>query len=383
MNSSKVIYKKKIDSAHIMPSKTITGKLSNLTTAKQKALDFEYNNLQSFLQKFKEAQEFGDEEYFLENDKTKLYSANKQQALRFYKKKKLKAYPLSIRNDLLKIERTGNKISKYWVRLPVSKKRGGIWCAFKTYTEIPKDVKLCESKLVKKKGNYYLHITIKKDVTLTSFNNILAIDLGEKHIATTVLQGKNISMNPKFYGKKVRRIRRHYAWLRKRLGNKKLLKEIKRIGHTEKRKVNDILHKISRDIVQQAEENNACIVLGDLKGIRKSAKGKGKRFNRIVANMPYHKLTQYIQYKAEWKGIQVKQISERNTSKTCHKCGQKGNRKTQGLFVCDCGLQYNADLNGALNIAKRFEDYTFSNGVVSEPTQNQSQTLETPQLVEG
>ena len=364
-----------------MSSKTIAGKLSDLTTAKQNALDFEYNNLQSFLQNLKVAQEFGDEEYFLEKDKTELYSANKQQALRFYKTKKMKEYPLSIRSDLLKIERTGNKISKYWVRLPVSKKRGGIWCAFKTYAEIPKDVKLCESKLVKKKGNYYLHITIKKDITLTSFNNVLAVDLGEKHIATTVLHGKTVSMNPKFYGKKVRGIRRHYAWLRKRLGNKKLLKEIKRIEHTEQRKVNDILHKISKHIVQQAEENNACIVLGDLKGIRKSAKGKGKRFNRIVSNMPFNKLTQYIQYKAEWKGITVKQISEKNTSKTCHKCGQIGNRKTQGLFVCNCGLQYNADLNGALNISKRFSGYMLENGVVSEPTQNQSLTLEATQLV--
>ena len=364
-----------------MAIKIITGKLSNLTTAKQNALDFEYNNLQSFLQNYKNAQEFGDVEYFLEKDKTKLYSATKQQALRFYKIKKIKEYPLDIRNDLLKIKRTDNKISKYWVRLPVSKKRGGIWCAFKTYTEIPKDVKLCGSKLVKNKGKYFLHITIKKDIILNSFDNILAVDLGEKHIATTVLQGKNVSMNPKFYGKKVRGLRRHYAWLRKRLGNKKLLKEIKRIEHTEQRKVNDILHKISKDIVQQAEENNACIVLGNLKGIRKSAKGKGRRMNRIVTNMPYHKLTQYILYKAEWKGIQVKQISEKDTSKTCHKCGQIGNRRTQGLFVCDCGLHYNADLNGALNIGKRFSDYMLENGAVSEPAQNHASSVEATQLV--
>jgi putative transposase len=362
-----------------MPTKIITGKLTNLTTAKQDALDFEYNNLQSFLQKFKNAQEFGDEEYFLKKDTTKLYSANKQQALRFYKKKKMKKYPLSIRNDLLKIEGANNKISRYWVRLPAIKKRGGVWCAFKTHAEIPKDVKLCESKLIKKKGNYYLHITIKKDVKLNSFDNILAIDLGEKHIATTVLKGKNISMNPRFYGKKVRGIRRHYAWLRKRLGEKKLLQVIKRIGHTEKRKVNDILHKISKDIVDQAEENNACIVLGNLKGIRKSA--KGKRMNRIVANMPYHKLTQYIKYKAEWKGIRVKQISEKDTSKTCHKCEQIGNRKTQGLFVCECGLQYNADLNGALNIAKRFSEQCFENGAMSELAQNHASSVEATQLV--
>lgn len=93
--------------------------------------------------------------------------------------------------------------------------------------------------------------------------------------------------------------------------------------------------------------------------------------------MPYRKLTQYIKYKAEWKGIQVKQISEKNTSKTCHNCGEKGNRKTQGLFVCEnCGLEYNADLNGALNISKRFSDYMLENGVVSEPAQNSALSRE-------
>lgn len=349
-----------------MATKIIAGKLANLTTLKRKALDFEYDNLQLLMQ---------DKPY-------RLHSANKQQALRFYKKKKMREYPLSIRNDLLKIERKDNKISEYWVRLPVCQKYGGIWCAFKTHTEIPKDVKICESKLVKKKGNYFLHITIKKNIMLNSFENILAVDLGEKHIATTVLQGKGVSMNPKFYGKKVRGIRRHYAWLRKRLGEKKLLKVIKRIKDTEKRKVNDILHKISKDIVEQAEQNNACIVLGDLKSIRESAKGKGRRFNRIVSNMPYYKLTQYIKYKATWKGIQVKQVSEKNTSKTCHKCGETGKRKTQGLFVCDCGLEYNADLNGALNIGKRFSNYMLENGVVSEPTQNYALSMEATQFIE-
>ncbi len=53
-----------------------------------------------------------------------------------------------------------------------------------------------------------------------------------------------------------------------------MLKEIKRIKHTEERKVNDVLHKISRAIVNEAREKNAVIVLGNLKGIRKSAKGK-------------------------------------------------------------------------------------------------------------
>lgn len=43
----------------------------------------------------------------------------------------------------------------------------------------------------------------------------------------------------------------------------------KKIGRKERRVVDDLLHKISREIVNRAKEENAIIVLGDLKGIRK------------------------------------------------------------------------------------------------------------------
>ncbi len=342
-----------------MAKKTIVGKLVSLTAHKKECLDSEYSNLQLLMRGLP----------------AKLHSANKQQALRFYKKKQPKEYPLSIRNDLLKIKESNNKLSRFWVKIPVAKQRGGIWLAFKTYAWPSNDAKLCESKIVKKNGNYFLHLVIKKDIALNSFENILAIDLGEKHIATTVLKRNNAFVNPKFYGKKVRGIRRHYAWLRKRLGNKRLLNKIKSVGQTEKRKVNAILHKISKDIVEEAKQNNACIVLGNLKGIRNNAKRKGKRFNRIISNMPFNKLTQYIQYKAEWQGIPTFQISERDTSKTCHKCKSIGKRKTQGLFVCDCGLEYNADLNAVKNIADRFSEQRFEDGAIVNLPKTETVTM--------
>jgi len=79
--------------------------------------------------------------------------------------------------------------------------------------------------------------------------------------------------------------------------------------------------------------------------------------------MPYYRLTQYIKYKAEWEGIPVLAIPEFNTSKTCHRCGEKGKRVSQGIFKCpNCGLEYNADLNGAINIAKLSLGYMLRGG---------------------
>ena len=76
--------------------------------------------------------------------------------------------------------------------------------------------------------------------------------------------------------------------------------------------------------------------------------------------MPFFKLTQMIQYKAQQKGLQVFKIKEYNTSKICHKCGKLGKRKKQNSFSCKhCGLKYNADLNGARNILNRAREQDF------------------------
>src|SRR6516162_4452572 len=73
-------------------------------------------------------------------------------ANRFYKViKKGKKYPLSIRNDLIKIEHKPSTVPEYWVRIPVKSVKGGLWIGLiKPYEPIPTDAKICESKLYKK-----------------------------------------------------------------------------------------------------------------------------------------------------------------------------------------------------------------------------------------
>jgi len=200
-----------------------------------------------------------------------------------------------------------------------------------------------------------------------SYSSVLAVDLGHKHPAVSVILNGKVT-SPRFYGEAIG-VRRHYYWLRRKLGNKKLLKVIKRIGQKENGKVNDILHNISKDIVDMAKGYDAIIVIGKLKGIRKSARGKGRKFNRIVNNIPFYKLTQYITYKAHWEGIRVYQVPERYTSKLCHKCGKEGKRPRQASFYCKdekCdrfNKEYPADLNGAVNIGKLSVGYILADRV--------------------
>lgn len=340
---------------------TIQCGVVKLSKFKQNILDREYNNVQDAIQLHSNGLEFLP---IFKN--LKLYSANKQQATRYFKKYKPKKYPISLRNDLINLK----KAKSFWfLKIPVHGVRGGIRIPIKPHKEFPDEFKLCESKVIKKNDKYIIMLTIEFDTPkLRRCSSVLAVDLGERFTATAVLlQDRNV-MKAQFFGKEIRGIRRHYAWLRKRLQERGLTKVVKRIGRKEECCVNNILHNISKEIVSLADSANSCIVLGDLKGIGKSA--KGKRFKRIVSNMPFYKLTQMIQYKAQVLGIPVIQINEAYTSKTCHICGEVGKRRTQGLFVCKSCGKYNADLNGAINIGKRLTSYMLVSGAFCEQAHN-------------
>ena len=166
----------KLQAPHLV-RKTIRCGIVHLTRIKRALLQQEYENLQHFLQT---GTDLG------------LYSAHKQQAQRFYKRiKRDKEYPLSIRKDLLKLERKPTKIATYWARIPVKWRRGGVWVAIKPHMAFPNEFEWCESKLIRRKGRFFLHVTIQKKVTLKLPVNpsnlaIIACDIGEANPITSV-----------------------------------------------------------------------------------------------------------------------------------------------------------------------------------------------------
>jgi putative transposase len=216
------------------------------------------------------------------------------------------------------------------------------------------ECEVCDSQLIKRGKDYYIHIVVTRDApipTIPSHAPVLAVDLGERVIATSVTLVDGSITSPDFHGRNVRSIRRHYAWLRKRLGRCKLLRVIKRVGRTEHRKVDARLHVIAASLVERARGMGAVIALGDLSGIRKGS--RGRRMNRIVNAMPFYRLSHFIEYKAAWAGVPVIKVGEEYSSRECHICKQDGRRPSQGRFVCPSCGEYNADLNSAVNIGNR------------------------------
>ena len=286
-----------------------------------------------------------------------------------------------IRKDLMDIRRTNNKLATYWARIPVHGVRGGVKVALAHQPFNFEEWEICGSKLVRTKdGEFHLYVTVKKDVEpKKEYASIIAIDIGARWVAVSVARHRS---KPKFYGKRVRELRGKYFWLRRKLGREKKLRAIKKVGHKERRLVNDELHKIAKDIVDEAEKHNAIIAIGDLKGVRKNSKGKGRKANRKVNSMPSHKLKEYIRYKALERGILVIEVPEYNTSKQCSRCGSmRTERHSQGVFICsDCGYQVNADVNGAKNILKRAVGYMLMVGAsVTKPEGGRMFFMHTPQ----
>jgi len=357
-----------------------------LTRVKRELLIREYENLQRFLR--------GD-------SSVKLYSANRQQAKRFYKRIKLdREYPLSIRKDLIKVECRDTKIAKYWARIPVAGRRGGVWVAIKPHQDVSDGVKICESKLIRRGGEFYLYLTIQKEIDFLKVETsdcvlyvppnfaidertvVISIDIGEANpIASVELWGFGTRRkNVRFLGKEIRAIRAHYNHVRKQVGRKKIkhaVRWIKCLGNKESRRVADVLHKATKIIVNRAIElkklgYKPIIVFGNLRGVRKPrVKGKMRcrKNNRKVHTMPSYKIKHMLLYKALWAEVPVAAINEKYTSRQCWRCGSINTVVRKRLFKCkDCGLEYNRDLNGSVNIGSRLLGYMLgSRAAVNQP----------------
>jgi len=77
---------------------------------------------------------------------------------------------------------------------------------------------------------------------------------------------------------------------------------------------------------------------------------------RYDTHIPNGRRIQYIIEECAERGVKAELVPETWTSKRCHRCGSFETRRTgQSLFWCyDCGLQYNADWNSAINIGSVF-----------------------------
>lgn len=137
-------------------------------------------------------------------------------------------------------------------------------------------------------------------------------------------------------------------------GRNKKLQALNKFKNAERNWVQNYNHYISKKIIDFAIKNKAKhINLEQLKGFGES----GNKF--LTRNWSYYQLQEFIIYKANKYGIDVRFVNPAYTSQVCSCCGhyEEGQRISQSDFVCknpkckNFGKHINADFNAARNIA--------------------------------
>ena len=128
---------------------------------------------------------------------------------------------------------------------------------------------------------------------------------------------------------------------------------------------------VAKEIIGHLQPGDT-IVLEDLTNIRDRCGAKGKvhkKHRRKVGRWSFKRLEQMIKYYAQLEGVYVEAVDPKYTSQVCSRCGiiSKKNRKSRSFYTCSCGLNLNADLNAARNIANKWCE---ANGGASGPPVN-------------
>ena len=221
-----------------------------------------------------------------------------------------------------------------------------------------------EAELVRKGKVWFFNLVLDfPDVEIKKEGKIFSVDVGENNLATT-------SNGTIHGGGKLRHKRDVFLARRAKLqsnGSRSAKRCLQRVSGRERRHVKETNHIISKQIVMEAVESRAkIIVLEDLTNIRKRIKGN-KRMRSRLHRWAWHELQQFVEYKAEAKGISVKYVNPAYTSQTCSKCDSLGSRHKH-LFKCsNCGSYQHSDCNAAINLLKLGESVVSSTALVNVP----------------
>jgi len=213
---------------------------------------------------------------------------------------------------------------------------------------------------------YLLIIWENEIINKVTGDNVMAIDLGLDNLATCVFKdnpqciifsGKHIKSKNAYYNKEIARLT---SIVMKQCKNSKHFRRTKQIIKLQTKRNNyikDQIHKISKNIVELALTMDCnTIVIGDFSGIKQENHAKS------FVQIPQQELVKKIKYKAELVGLKVIMVNESYTSgcsaidlEEINKANyNKSRRITRGLFKTNNGMLINADVNGALNILRKY-----------------------------
>ncbi|MBC8015081.1 MAG: IS200/IS605 family element transposase accessory protein TnpB [Sporomusaceae bacterium] len=207
--------------------------------------------------------------------------------------------------------------------------------------------KLGTLRITKKLGKYIAQIAVDIEPIESTGTVAMGIDLGLKIPAVAVTENGTTKFCGN--GRQNKYYKRKHRANRKKLGKLKKQKAINKLNNKEQRWMQDTDHKVSRQLVNFAKDNNVSVIrLEQLSGIRQTARTSRKN-EKNLHSWSFYRLAQFIEYKAILEGIKVEYVNPKYTSQTCPACGEKNKAKDR-KYQCSCGFKGHRDCVGARNI---------------------------------
>ena len=197
----------------------------------------------------------------------------------------------------------------------------------------------------------------------------LSIDLGMNNLCSCVskddcfiLNGKPLKSINQYFNKELSKLKSERPLKGKYQDYNYNKSKIETLSLKRELKITDILHKASKYLVNYCVSHKiGTIVFGRNKEWKDSIQ-LGKQTNQNFILIPFYKLLKMLEYKCKMVGINLVTQEESYTSKCDslafeeikHHKKYKGSRVKRGLFLSSLGKAINADINGALNILRKY-----------------------------
>ena len=255
---------------------------------------------------------------------------------------------------------------------------------------LPRTLANCQPKTVEliwRNGCYWLSLVIKvdNDKQLVKGDGVAACDMfaslsgyfvnrGEIHamsitdgIESLIISGRKLREAKQYRNRRIAQLQEKMSKCTKysRRWNK-LNRTKQRVQERAHRRIKDLKfssqfrfsdeNKLNRKITFKAigwcvKRGIKTLVVGDLSGISKNTKGRLSRGGRQkISQWSYYTQKQYLKYKGEEVGIEVVEVDEAYTTKTCPRCGNYNRPKNRNYVCAYCGMRCHRDVVGAYNI---------------------------------
>lgn len=196
-------------------------------------------------------------------------------------------------------------------------------------------------------SNWFINITTDYITPKNNRKKSIGIDLGQIHLITTN-DGNKIKTptHAKYFDKQIAKLQTERSKYKKGgCKYKSLSSTIKKLYGVKSRKINDFLHKISKNLSSTYD----TVFCEDI-DCKKMSESEATGLNRENRNSQFGKFISQLEYKVN----NLIKVNPFMTSQTCSKCNHVNINKSRlqnRIFVCEsCRNTLDRDINAAKNI---------------------------------